>query len=39
MHSSAAFLQTLALVLGVAAMTMVIFHRLKHNRFTATRAR
>jgi CPA2 family monovalent cation:H+ antiporter-2 len=29
MHSSAAFLQTLALVLGVAALTTVIFHRLK----------
>ncbi|MEO7039711.1 MAG: cation:proton antiporter [Gemmatimonadaceae bacterium] len=29
MHSSAVFLQTLALVLGVAALTTVIFHRLK----------
>lgn len=29
MHSSAAFLQSLALVLGVAALTTVIFHRLK----------
>ncbi|MDQ2765671.1 MAG: cation:proton antiporter, partial [Gemmatimonadota bacterium] len=29
MHSSAAFLQTLALVLGVAALTTVVFHRLK----------
>ncbi|MBK5188148.1 MAG: cation:proton antiporter, partial [Gemmatimonadaceae bacterium] len=29
MHSSAAFLQTLALVLGVAALTTVIFHRLR----------
>jgi CPA2 family monovalent cation:H+ antiporter-2 len=29
MHSSAAFLQTLALVLGVAALTTAIFHRLK----------
>src|ERR1700712_1008636 len=29
MHSSAVFLQTLALVLGVAALTTVLFHRLK----------
>jgi CPA2 family monovalent cation:H+ antiporter-2 len=29
MHSSAAFLQTLALVLGVAALTTVIFNRLR----------
>ncbi|MFI5242695.1 MAG: cation:proton antiporter, partial [Gemmatimonadales bacterium] len=29
MHASAAFLQTLALVLGVAALTTVIFQRLK----------
>ncbi|MEP7088316.1 MAG: cation:proton antiporter [Gemmatimonadota bacterium] len=29
MHSSAVFLQTLALVLGTAALTTVIFHRLR----------